>query len=186
MRCECYWDTCHCRQCNNTGCCTTMFLGKIYVAGNNKTYLSLQAKCPTFLSDFNRSWNYSAEFYKAPDIKVHGHPPNGSRTDNMRTTDGRTDKQMDTRTGRSYHCKRRSPLYDLALSKTRESSAPIWNTRTFEMRRCGDFVPCFMGLIVHWYCLLKIQIIQMSVYCFIAIKIKVTNNTIVNRTLALH
>lgn len=71
------------------------FWGKICVAGNNKTYLSLQAKCPTFLFDFNRSWNYSAEFHKAPDIKVHGNPPNGSRADNMRTTDGQTDGHAD-------------------------------------------------------------------------------------------
>jgi hypothetical protein len=37
----------------------TVYLWRIYMAGNNQTHLNLQEKCPIFLSDFNQIWNFS-------------------------------------------------------------------------------------------------------------------------------
>ena len=54
----CFWTTCHCQLNKNNECRTTMILWHIYVLGNNKTYVSLNGKCPMqhsnvrFLMDF--------------------------------------------------------------------------------------------------------------------------------------
>jgi len=37
-------------------------LWRIYVATNNKTYLSLNVKFPTFLSDCDYMWNFMKDF----------------------------------------------------------------------------------------------------------------------------
>jgi hypothetical protein len=44
--CLCYWATRHCQTHKNTGCCKTMLLWKIYVAGNSKTDARLHVKWP--------------------------------------------------------------------------------------------------------------------------------------------
>ena len=41
-----------------------MFYGRIYVAGNNRTYVGLRIKCPTFLPDFNQTLRLSTHFLK--------------------------------------------------------------------------------------------------------------------------
>ena len=38
---------------------------RIYVATNNKTYLSLHVKFLIFLSDFDQMWNFMKDFYKS-------------------------------------------------------------------------------------------------------------------------
>jgi hypothetical protein len=47
------------------------FYGEYFVAGKNKTYLDLRAKCPIFLSGFHGS----------PDIKFYGNLSSGSHAD---------------------------------------------------------------------------------------------------------
>jgi len=58
-------------------CFTTIHLWRIYVAGNNKTYLELYVKCQTVLSDFNRMWIFLQISIKVPCIKFHGYPSSG-------------------------------------------------------------------------------------------------------------
>ena len=43
-----------------------MRLWRIYVAGNNKTILGLQVKCPILLSDFNQIWSVFTDLHKSP------------------------------------------------------------------------------------------------------------------------
>jgi hypothetical protein len=48
-----------------------MLLSRIYIVGNNETYLCLRVKCPIGLADFNQIWNFSTDFqYKTPIYKV--------------------------------------------------------------------------------------------------------------------
>jgi len=41
-----------------------MLLWGIYVIDNNKMYLGLHVKCPTFLSSFNEIWNFWTDILK--------------------------------------------------------------------------------------------------------------------------
>jgi hypothetical protein len=50
----------------NNELCTTMFLRRIYVAGNNIRYFGLRVKCPIFVFDFNQIWIFSTYFHKSP------------------------------------------------------------------------------------------------------------------------
>jgi len=36
------------------------------MSGNNKTYLGLHEKCPTFFPDFTHVWIFSTDFLKSP------------------------------------------------------------------------------------------------------------------------
>jgi hypothetical protein len=69
-------------------CCTKMLLWRIYFADKNKTYFVLHVKFPTFLSDYNKFGAFLRIFIKAPSIKFHGNPSNGSRADTFGQTDG--------------------------------------------------------------------------------------------------
>jgi hypothetical protein len=62
--------TCHCQQYKNNKSCAKMFLWRIYVTGNNETYLSLHTNCPIFLSDFNQIWSFSANFHASIQYQI--------------------------------------------------------------------------------------------------------------------
>lgn len=64
--CIYHWARCHCQQYTNTGCCTKMLLWGIYVSGNNRMYLGLHVKFPTFLSHFNEIWSFWTDILKSP------------------------------------------------------------------------------------------------------------------------
>jgi hypothetical protein len=64
--CIYHWARFHSQQYTNTGCCTKMFLWGIYVTGNNKMYLGLHVKCPTFLSHFNEILSFWTDILKSP------------------------------------------------------------------------------------------------------------------------
>jgi hypothetical protein len=50
---------------DNIECCTKKILLQIYVPGNNKEYLILNAKDPTFLSGFNKTRSFSTDVRKS-------------------------------------------------------------------------------------------------------------------------
>lgn len=69
-----------------------MPLWRIYVAGNNKTYVGILVKCPIFCQLLTKFGDSRQIFVKkTPNIKFHGNRSGGSRAD----TCGRTDRQMD-------------------------------------------------------------------------------------------
>jgi hypothetical protein len=61
-----------------------MLLWRIYVAGNNKTYLCLEVKCPIFLFSFNQIWSFSTDSYG----NFHRILSSGSHVDARGRTDG--------------------------------------------------------------------------------------------------
>ena len=54
-----------------------MLLWRIYVIGNNRTYLGVHVKCPLFWSDVTTLGFYRQAFIKVPNIKFHGYPSSG-------------------------------------------------------------------------------------------------------------
>jgi hypothetical protein len=48
-----FLNTVHCQQYKNVDCGKVVLLWRIYVAGDNETFLGLHIKCPIFLFDFN-------------------------------------------------------------------------------------------------------------------------------------
>jgi hypothetical protein len=74
-------------------CCTTMALRHIHTAGNNKTCLSVHAKCPIILSDINQLYIFSTYINKSAQYQIHENPSSGCRAD----ADGRTDVKKLTR-----------------------------------------------------------------------------------------
>jgi len=98
MRCVYWWATCHCKQYKNIKCCTKMLLWWIYVAGSNKTCLSLHVECPTFLPlhvecpTFLPKFGVSRQiFINVDNIKFHENPSSGAALIHADRTDRRTD-----------------------------------------------------------------------------------------------
>ena len=58
-----------------------MLLWRIYVVGNNRTYLGLRVKCPIFWPDVTRFVIYRQAFIKFPNIKFRGYPSSGTGAD---------------------------------------------------------------------------------------------------------
>jgi hypothetical protein len=50
---------------DNIECCTKKILWQIYVPGNNKEYLIINANDPTFLSGFNKTRSSSTDVLKS-------------------------------------------------------------------------------------------------------------------------
>jgi hypothetical protein len=42
-----------------------LLLWRIYIAGNNKTYLGFHVKCQIFLFDFDKIWSFSTDLHKS-------------------------------------------------------------------------------------------------------------------------
>jgi hypothetical protein len=49
---------------------STVLFWQIYVAGSNKTYLSLHVECPIFLLDFNQIFIFSTDFHRSFQYQV--------------------------------------------------------------------------------------------------------------------
>ena len=62
-------------------------LWRIYVAGNNKTYLGRHVKYPILLIDFEKIWVSRQIFIKVPIVKFHENPSRRSRADICGETD---------------------------------------------------------------------------------------------------
>jgi hypothetical protein len=60
------------------------------VVGNNKTYLGLQVKCPSYMSDFNQFECFSTDFCKSPVSNFTKFGPMEAQM--MQRTDGRTSR----------------------------------------------------------------------------------------------
>jgi hypothetical protein len=69
-----------------THCCTKVRLWRISLR-HRQSVLSLHAKCPLFLFDFNHIWNLSTGFHESPRYKTHGNPSCGSRNGTCGQTD---------------------------------------------------------------------------------------------------
>ena len=65
-------------------------LWRIYVAGNNETYLDRHVKYPILLFDFENIWVSPKIYIKVPNIKFHENPSRRSRTNTYGQTDGMT------------------------------------------------------------------------------------------------
>jgi hypothetical protein len=73
-------------------------LRRLSVAGNNRTYLSIQAKCPIILSDFNQISNFLIDFHRRPNINFQINPSIVRRADARGQMDIRLDGWADGRT----------------------------------------------------------------------------------------
>ena len=51
---------------------------------------------PGILLDFNQLWNFSTDFYKTSQYKIHINPSSGSRADTCGQTDGRIVRETET------------------------------------------------------------------------------------------
>jgi hypothetical protein len=61
----CCWAACHCQLYTNIECCTTMPVWEICVAGNNRTYVDLDVKCPML------PWNKGKFVCPCPSLDMH-------------------------------------------------------------------------------------------------------------------
>jgi len=77
--------TCNCQQYENEKAFKSEFISR----GNNKTHSDIMQRVRYFRPLFINTGGPQEFFFKAFNIKFHGHPPSGSHADNMQT-DGQT------------------------------------------------------------------------------------------------